>query len=196
MQFMGEEVSVLKKCIPIMVMFSVYKEPIVIKQMISHEMCDTILNSTAEFKPSTIGDKIHDKNFRNSYTATLENESVENILAQKCMDILNFDEVYIEPPLVVHYKVGGFYKTHSDSRKKGHRPFTILLSLNDDYEGGETEFPNLDKKFKLNKGDALVFNNFNTDGTYTKLSRHNGQIVKSGEKWVCNLWVHKYSYNN
>jgi hypothetical protein len=179
-----------------MVMFSVYKEPTVIKQMISHEMCDTILNSTSEFKPSTMGGSIYDKNFRYSYTATLENESVVNILAQKCLDVLNFDEVYIEPPLVVHYKVGGFYKTHDDSCEQYHRPFTILLSLNDEYEGGETEFPNLDKKFKLNKGDALVFNNFNTDGTYTKLSRHNGQIVKSGEKWVCNLWVHKYSYNN
>jgi prolyl 4-hydroxylase len=23
---------------------------------------------------------------------------------------------------------------------------------------------------------------------------HGGQPVKSGEKWVCNLWVHKYPY--
>ena len=189
---MGEEVSLLKRCTPIVVMFSVYQEPIVIEQMITRKMCDTILDSTSAFRHSTINGSRYYKSLRNSYTATLENKSIAEILAQKCLDILNFDEVYIEPPLIVHYKVDGFYKTHEDSCKKFHRPITVLLSLNDKYEGGETEFPHLDKKFKLKKGDALVFHNFNTDGTYTKLSQHNGQPVKSGEKWVCNLWVHKY----
>ena len=46
---------------------------------------------------------------------------------------------------VLRYKPGGFYKPHQDtfSDDKNKRMYTFIIALNDEYEGGETEFPNI-----------------------------------------------------
>ena len=55
---------------------------------------------------------------------------------------------------VVHYKKGGLYKPHQDGSEdyKNNRVHTFIFALNDDYEGGETIFPNLKKIFKSSHG--------------------------------------------
>ena len=72
---------------------------------------------------------------------------------------------------ILHYAVGDDFKPHYDFldpampafaaeiRKTGQRIFTFLLYLNDDYDGGETEFPLLGQRFKGRKGDAICFRN-------------------------------------
>jgi prolyl 4-hydroxylase len=93
---------------------------------------------------------------------------------------------------VVHYETGGYYKDHFDTDFKsmdGQRIYTFIIALNDDYEGGETEFPILNKKFRLKTGDALFFQNLNNNGSFTPKALHGGRPVKSGEKWICNLWI-------
>ena len=72
--------------------------------------------------------------------------------------------------------------------------YTFILALNDGYRGGETTFPNLNKSYKLNAGDVLFFDTLDNYNFITSKALHGGQPVKSGEKWVCNLWVHKYPY--
>ena len=57
-----------------------------------------------------------------------------------------------------------------------------------------TVFPVINKKYRLEKGDALFFDTLNNYECMTKKAIHGGAPVKSGEKWVCNLWVHKYTY--
>ena len=84
---------------------------------------------------------------------------------------------------------GGFIPIHHDYGPSAIRTHSILLYLNENYEGGETEFPNLNKQFKLNTGDILYFHNYDSHGNPTKLALHQGNVVKSGEKWICNLWV-------
>jgi len=42
------------------------------------------------------------------------------------------------------------------------RLYTIMIALNDDYEGGETIFPLLNKSYKLSKGDAIFFHTVDT----------------------------------
>jgi prolyl 4-hydroxylase len=73
--------------------------------------------------------------------------------------------------------------------------YTVILALNDEYEGGETEFPNLKKKYKLKAGDALFFHTLDNYELMTSKALHGGRPIKSGEKWVCNLWVHKHPYS-
>ena len=77
-----------------------------------------------------------------------------------------------------------------------HRRYAMTLVLNDDYEGGRTEFPNLNKEYKLKKGDALFFHTLNNYECMTKKALHGGKPVESGEKWVCNLWIRKYEFSN
>ena len=93
---------------------------------------------------------------------------------------------------IVYYDKGGFYLPHLDSIPSLHenkRLYTFIIALNDNYEGGETHFPNLKKSFKLRRGDALFFNNYNTNSSTTGLSLHGGKEVLKGEKWIANLWI-------
>ena len=97
---------------------------------------------------------------------------------------------------VLRYTPGGHYAPHQDilENETNPRMYTFIFALNDDYEGGETEFPKIGKKFKLEKGDVLFFDTLDNYELDTSKALHGGRPVKSGEKWVCNLWVHKFKY--
>ena len=36
----------------------------------------------------------------------------------------------------------------------------------------------------------IIFFILYSNGEYTRLASHRGNVVKSGEKWICNLWIH------
>jgi uncharacterized Zn finger protein len=90
---------------------------------------------------------------------------------------------------VIKYEEGGFYKEHTDANFKFHRLYTVIIYLNDDYEGGETEFTRINKKYKLKKGDALFFNNYDSLGNISRLALHCGNKVISGVKYIANVWI-------
>jgi hypothetical protein len=71
----------------------------------------------------------------------------------------------------------------------GQRAMTVLIYLNDDYEGGETAFPVLGRGFKGRKGDALVFWNLMPDGAPDYRTAHIGRAPTRGEKWLFSQWV-------
>jgi prolyl 4-hydroxylase len=100
---------------------------------------------------------------------------------------------------VLRYRPGQEYRPHhdylpadendySEVRRSGQRARTLLVSLNDDYEGGATSFPRLDIDYCGAKGDALVFSNTNEAGTPYPETLHAGMPVVSGEKWLLSLW--------
>lgn len=174
-------------------MISVYQEPIIIKNFITCEMCDYIINlSQKNLKPSVIGhDNRHDETVRKSYNTLFRDVNICKYIHKKCKDVLKSDSFVCEELHIVHYKTNGFYTPHFDHLgvEKHERMYTFVIYLNDNYEGGETDFPNLCKSYKLEKGSALFFHNFNTDNSVTKLSLHSGRKVLKGEKWIANLWV-------
>lgn len=110
-----------------------------------------------------------------------------------------------EPLNILHYKPGEEYKAHYDfitaSDKNamelqtvGQRACTVLIYLNDDYDGGETDFPSLKWKFKGKAGDALVFWNLDDKGQPEKKTLHAGLPVKKGEKWLYSKWIRANPY--
>jgi hypothetical protein len=68
--------------------------------------------------------------------------------------------------------------------QRGQRVATCLIYLNDDYEGGHTEFPQLRLSFKGRKGDALVFFSADAAGRPDTRTVHAGRTPTSGEKWL------------
>jgi predicted 2-oxoglutarate/Fe(II)-dependent dioxygenase YbiX len=65
-----------------------------------------------------------------------------------------------EPLRVYRYDVGHHFGLHSDqsyTRGAGRSLLTLLLYLDDDFEGGETEFPDENKTIAPRAGDALWF---------------------------------------
>ena len=174
-------------------MFVVYHEPKVIKNFITDEMCDLLINTdVSSFKTSTTTtNDINTKNWRVSKTKWIPRTyyKVKEIY-EKCSKLTNIPITNMEDISVIKYEEGGYYKEHTDANSKFHRLYTVIIYLNDDYEGGETEFRRINKKYKLKKGDALFFNNYDSLGNLTVLSFHSGNEVISGVKYIANIWMH------
>ena len=68
-----------------------------------------------------------------------------------------------KPTVINNYAINKYFSgesmgLHVDSYENSdEKRFTILIYLNDDYEGGEIEFPNQNIKFKPQAGSALIF---------------------------------------
>jgi hypothetical protein len=72
---------------------------------------------------------------------------------------------------------------------------TILFYLNEGMVGGETSFPqwlNAETRDELyvtpEIGKAILFYSLLPDGNMDERSLHAAQPVRSGEKWLTNLW--------
>jgi prolyl 4-hydroxylase len=74
-------------------------------------------------------------------------------------------------------------------RLNGQRTHTVLVYLNDDLEGGETEFLHLGLRHRGKKGDALLFRNVDAEGRPDPRTVHAGRPPTAGEKWVLSIWI-------
>ena len=97
---------------------------------------------------------------------------------------------------VVRYKVGEEYSPHHDwvlpSQRNRYQPTrfaTLLIYLNDDFEGGRTLFPRAVNRqyhegvqIAPQKGTAILFYNLLPDGNVDDLSQHGSEKVTKGEK--------------
>jgi len=109
--------------------------------------------------------------------------------------------VHMEGPQVLHYEVGERFTAHydyldpahegsvADIAMRGQRLATCLVYLNDDLEGGETDFPELGLRHRGGRGDALLFFSLDTSGRPDPRTLHAGLSPTSGEKWVLSQWV-------
>lgn len=100
---------------------------------------------------------------------------------------------------VLHYAPGEEYAPHVDYipdtaanaaqlAQRGQRVRTLLVYLNEGFEGGATEFVRLGKAFKPPRGAGLVFDNVDADGQVDPLTLHRGAPPTRGEKWVISKW--------
>src|SRR5262249_7047201 len=107
----------------------------------------------------------------------------------------------LEPLEILHYESGEAYRPHIDffhpsrpnyteeMRLRGQRVKTCLVYLNAGYEGGETEFPRLDLRFRGEPGEALVFDNVTPEGEGDMNTLHAGLPPASGVKWLLSQWI-------
>ena len=70
---------------------------------------------------------------------------------------------------------------------------TFLVYLNDDFQGGETEFLSTGLKVKGRKGDGLLFRNADESGQPDLNSRHAGLPPVSGIKFLASRWIRQRS---
>jgi prolyl 4-hydroxylase len=77
--------------------------------------------------------------------------------------------------------------------KEGPRYYTLLIYLNDDFEGGETVFPKINKFVKPKKGKAVLFQSVDHRGVIIDEAFHGGNPVSAGQKWIANKWIRLYS---
>jgi len=96
-----------------------------------------------------------------------------------------------EPLQVLRYRPGQEYRPHYDAIRDtdNQRALTFLVWLNDDYEGGETEFLSTGLKVCGRKGDGLLFRNADASGKPDLNSQHAGLPVTAGEKYLASRWI-------
>lgn len=102
---------------------------------------------------------------------------------------------------LLHYEPGQQFALHGDFiqtttpelvrevQLRGQRAATFLVYLNEEYEGGETEFPRLNFRFRGVCGDALLFSNIDSQGAPDYDAVHAGLPPMRGEKWVFSQWI-------
>jgi len=107
----------------------------------------------------------------------------------------------LEPSQILHYDVGEAFAEHHDYlypddpgraaeiAAHGQRVATFLIYLNDDFDGGETEFPKLGLEHRGRAGSALYFANLGADGAGDPRTLHAGRAPVRGEKWLFSQWV-------
>ncbi|HEY4264466.1 MAG TPA: 2OG-Fe(II) oxygenase [Micropepsaceae bacterium] len=107
----------------------------------------------------------------------------------------------MESTAVLHYTAGQEFMPHfdfldvakpghaKDVAGRGQRVLTFLIALNEGYEGGQTEFPTLGKRWKGRKGSALFFWNVEPDGSVDRRMLHAGLPPTRGEKWLLSQWI-------
>jgi len=176
-----------------------YPKPVVIENFLSeNERIHIKQEAKSKLQASTVDkDRRVDEQIRKSETAWLSTEDpIIRSVVERCISRTDRPIENCEQLQVLRYKEDGHYNPHQDVfyQDKNKRLYTFIIALNDEYEGGETAFPVINEKYKLKAGDALFFHTLDNYGLDTSDALHGGQPVKSGEKWVCNLWVHKYPY--
>lgn len=152
---------------------------VLIKNALTDPLCDAILQefkNSDEWQDTVIGGGAVKKNIRNCQTIIMsypniiqKNNKVRFKLdkyiylsAFECIKKYNtkFPHCKIEEDSgyeLLKYPEGCFYIEHTDSFKARPRAVSCSFILNDDFEGGEFAFFNKELKYKLSKGDAIMF---------------------------------------
>ena len=103
-----------------------------------------------------------------------------------------------EPLHILRYAPGQQYRPHHDAHAypevEKRRVATALLYLNDAYEGGETNFPELGITVRGGVGDLLIFHNLDRDKMPDMRMIHAGLPITSGEKWLATRWIRGGDY--
>jgi prolyl 4-hydroxylase len=129
----------------------------------------------------------------------IELDVVLQILRARIGAATNLPVPVFEPAQIMHYSVGEEFRPHFDFdseqgyggqlQRYGQRIATFLLYLNGDFEGGETEFPKIDVRYRGGQGDAIFFANVDRSNAPDPLTLHAGRPPVRGEKWILSQWI-------
>lgn len=180
-----------------------------VEGFLAPDVCDWIMDRAGEHmtRAKVVGGGVHapvQDQARTNSSAELglvHTDLVVLLIRDRLSAVCGLPVNAMEVPQVLHYAVGQEFRLHEDYllpdgpyRAKelashGQRAKTLLIYLNDGFEGGETDFPLLGLRFKGAKGDALMFTNVLADGSPDRRMRHAGLPPTAGEKWLFSQWV-------
>lgn len=177
------------------------------KNLLSVDECNELIQMSKDklFEATTLGENVKDYRTANNtwlFEKTDLTDKIKNIVLEKTnLPIENQEKIHI-----VKYNVGGEYKEHHDFfhpntdyfesqiQRGGQRIYSCLFYLNDNFLGGETDFPKIEYKVNPKIGKLVVWKNLNDDLTLNYNSLHTGLPVLSGEKWICIVWVRENKF--
>lgn len=119
-------------------------------------------------------------------------DTIKNAYQHVVAAAMNRTVEWFENPQILRYEPGGVYGPHSDSdhfipqeglwQKVIDRDISLLLYLNQEFEGGELHFHQFNYTYRPRTGDLLFFP---SNGQYA----HQALPVKSGIRYVVVSWA-------
>lgn len=165
------------------------------------ERADLIKLIDNDAKPSTLYAGTELEDFRTSFSCNLDpyHPSVKSI-DTKISKVLGVLPGYSEVIQGQRYDVGQQFKEHhdffhtsedywqSERTNGGQRSWTAMVYLNDDLEGGTTEFFKAKVGVRPLAGMLVMWNNMRPDGAPNNFSLHSGKPVTKGRKYIITKW--------
>lgn len=187
---------------------SVHTDPriSVAEQFLAPELCDWLVARAAPkmARARTFAASLDEA--RNNSVAEfnfVEIDMVLTLVRERIATLSGLPARGLENTQVLHYATGQRFAPHYDFlypdspdgaariAEAGQRVATFLVYLSDDFDGGETEFPKLDWRYRGAKGDAILFWNLREDGEVDLQTLHAGLAPTRGEKWLLSQWIRK-----
>jgi prolyl 4-hydroxylase len=171
-------------------------------------LCAKILKSHSRSQVAGYGDEasvvLED---RTSSTSALTNEDpITREINKRISDELGVPEENGETMQGQLYEIGQEFKNHNDyfggdsyynhCLYSGQRTYTFMIYLNDVEEGGETDFPTLEKTFTPKKGMAVIWRNSEGQTTENPATLHAGKPVIQGKKVIITKWFRENKWNS
>ena len=138
-----------------------------------------------------------------------ETQTIFNLLNSRISELYSDSYSFdcVEIAQITKYEKGQEFKPHLDFEANPDRRYfiksfpkakhlaitndriaTIILYLNDDFEGGTTDFPLLNIDIKPHKGNFLYFK-YKEKNSVADLTLHRGTPVISGTKKILTIWI-------
>ncbi len=172
------------------------------------EVCDWLIErARGKFRPAEIYDRSgglqesESRNNSNCILHPLQWDVVVALVRARIAATAGAIPANLEDVSVLHYDVGQRFVRHVDyldtsypgiaetAAREGQRIATALVVLNEDFEGGETGFPELGFMWKGRKGEALIFWNIDAFGQGDVRTTHAGRPTTRGQKWILSQFI-------
>jgi hypothetical protein len=174
------------------------------------EICDVLIAlATGRLEPARVYDPVSREDIvvahRSNTVAAFNLTSVELVhalLQARMSAACGVSERMMEGPTVLHYAPGEQIQNHFDFvdpkstrdyageiARNGQRIITFIVYLNDDYDAGETAFPDLGLVHRGHRGEGLYFVNTLADLSPDFRMVHAGRPTTRGEKWIVTQFV-------
>lgn len=178
----------------------VYIQKPITFQALNNEQLQSLMVEIANIqfdRSSVVGSKKSE--FRTSDSASLPYKShCTKFLKSLAARTFDVHEHQCEPSIhIARYKKHQQYMPHHDScceitdactafkKEWGDRIGTLLVYLNDDFKGGETEFPHLHLKIQPKAGMAVAWRS----SSCPDWALHAGKPIATGCKIILTIWV-------
>jgi len=178
----------------------------VYKKLLKPNFCESLVNEIKKY-PSVLNfdgplsDLLRKGSFlntflsNNEFTKTIEGiieSTIDVIVKQYTKDVRPLyyaygDEFKHYTYHILKYSPEDYFKIHHDHYAETlnySRLLSVVIYLNEDYEGGELEFPSvgIDKEYTFKTGDAIVFPSH-------WMFYHGVKPITSGERYAIVIWV-------
>ena len=174
-----------------------------IKNFLNKEECDYLINIIKKnnHKSKVVGAEgksVYEESRTSSTSNLPSTDTIVNKIHNKIASLLGLPISRGESLQGQLYEPGQYFKPHNDAFGEnsykthclysGNRTNTLMIYLNDDFTGGHTNFPNINKKIQPELGKAVTWENLDENKKPLNDALHEGCEVESGTKYIVTSW--------